>query len=537
MALFPEASTMDFPSLLFMMVVYGYILMKGSQLIGDGSEMLLLMYGPGIIGGLLIPILGAIPDCAVILVSGLGGGKKEEIQHELSVGVGTLVGSTVMLLTLPWAIGVYLGRRDLDAKTGQVVQPSHGGAKVTHFSFKTNGVSILEEIPGTAKIMILSSLIYLIIQIPAFIYKNTSDAGAKEEAPFALAGLIIAFCGFSLYCYFQYASAQRGEITKLQQEALRREQWKKSLDSKVGSKEFQEFIFKKHDKDNSGYIEAVELKTALAELGLNLNRQSVQDLLAEIDIGHKEDGDEGKKDGKISLNEFKHAINSWLKEGASSSKSLSNKSKVDDIINSNDNNPKDNLVPFSQDINIKNIEEGKESNEEQEEEDEEEFWDLTDTQIKLKAFVLLLVGTAICTVFSDPMVDIISSVGTKLNISPFYISFVVTPLASNASEVIAGLMFAKKKTTQSISLTLATLHGAATMNSTLALGIFMSLIYFRNLSWSFSAEVITVIFVILVVGLNSLTRTIKLWQAAIVVSLYPLSILLVYIMENQLGLD
>ena len=107
MSLFPEASTMDFPALIFMMGVYGYILMIGSQTISSGSEMLLLIYGPGIVGGLLIPILGAIPDCAIILISGLGSGNKEEIQHELSVGVGTLVGSTVMLLTVPWAMGVY----------------------------------------------------------------------------------------------------------------------------------------------------------------------------------------------------------------------------------------------------------------------------------------------------------------------------------------------------------------------------------------------------------------------------------------------
>ena len=84
MALFPEASTMDFPALIFMMIVYGYILLTASQLIVSGSEMLLLMYGPGIIGGLLIPILGAIPDCAVILVSGLGGEVKKKSKRNLA---------------------------------------------------------------------------------------------------------------------------------------------------------------------------------------------------------------------------------------------------------------------------------------------------------------------------------------------------------------------------------------------------------------------------------------------------------------------
>jgi Ca2+/Na+ antiporter len=524
MSIFPEASSMDFSSLVFMMIVYGYILMKGSQLIGDGSEMLLLMYGPGIVGGLLIPILGAVPDCAVILISGLGSGEKEQIQHELSVGVGTLVGSTVMLLTVPWAIGIFLGRKDIDTRTGTTVTK---GPKLTHFSLKTNGVSVIKEISGTAKVMMLASMTYLIIQIPAFFYKNKPDGGASEEAPYALVGLIIAFTAFSLYCYFQYASAQNRETIKLQQENLRREQWKKNIDNKLSSTEYQELIFKKHDKDNSGYIEAVELKSALAELGLRVDRITVQQILDQIDVGHKDDGDEGKKDGKISLNEFKHAINLWISEGKST-KIVKNPDENDKI--NNLENMDINLIPIKNEVNEQNSVKS-------EEEDEEEFWELSDFQLKIKAFFLLLVGTAICTIFSDPMVDVISSLGTKMNISPFYISFVVTPLASNASEVIAGLMFARKKTTESISLTLATLHGAATMNSTLALGIFMSLIYFRNLSWSFSAEVITVIIVIFIVGINSLKRTIKLWQAVIVGLMYPFSILIVFLLENILGLD
>ena len=75
----------------------------------------------------------------------------------------------------------------------------------------------------------------------------------------------------------------------------------------------------------------------------------------------------------------------------------------------------------------------------------------------------MAISTFIVTLVSDPMVDVISNVGKKMGISAFYVSFVVTPFASNASEVIAGLLFARKKTTESISLTLATLHGASTM--------------------------------------------------------------------------
>ena len=37
-------------------------------------------------GSILLPILGAIPDCGIIIVSGLG--EKAEAQEKLSVGVG-----------------------------------------------------------------------------------------------------------------------------------------------------------------------------------------------------------------------------------------------------------------------------------------------------------------------------------------------------------------------------------------------------------------------------------------------------------------
>lgn len=176
--------------------------------------------------------------------------------------------------------------------------------------------------------MMLASLSYLIIQIPAFFYKNTSDSGVSEEAPFALTGVIVTFGAFCAYCWFQYSSAQRTEMTRIQQEALRRDQWKKSLDHKVGTSEFQEIIFKKHDKDNSGYIEIGELKNALEELGLKGERRDINNLLEQIDIGHKEDGDEGKRDGRISLNEFKAAVNKWVREGKSSRGG--NEKKVDD---------------------------------------------------------------------------------------------------------------------------------------------------------------------------------------------------------------
>jgi Ca2+/Na+ antiporter len=55
---------------------------------------------------------------------------------------------------------------------------------------------------------------------------------------------------------------------------------------------------------------------------------------------------------------------------------------------------------------------------------------------------------------------------------PFFVSFIITPFCSNASELISSLIFASKKKVENASLTYSQLYGAATMNNTLCLGIF-----------------------------------------------------------------
>lgn len=100
------------------MVIYGYCLLQGAKLLSDGSEMLLEVLDPGLIGGaqssachscwpeaytwpprgstgqwlsnwmrcagLVLPILGALPDSLIIIASGLGG-SAEEAQEQVHV--------------------------------------------------------------------------------------------------------------------------------------------------------------------------------------------------------------------------------------------------------------------------------------------------------------------------------------------------------------------------------------------------------------------------------------------------------------------
>ena len=70
-------------------------------------------------------------------------------------------------------------------------------------------------------------------------------------------------------------------------------------------------------------------------------------------------------------------------------------------------------------------------------------------------------GTLLVIVFSDPMVDVMSNVGTRLEVPPFYVAFCLAPLASNASELIASLAYAGKKSRKTITVALAAIGAVA----------------------------------------------------------------------------
>lgn len=70
----------------------------------------------GLVGAVVLPMLGAVPDCAIMLFSGLG--SIEKAQETSSVGVGALAGSTIMLMTIPWCISVTSGRVNMNGPNG-----------------------------------------------------------------------------------------------------------------------------------------------------------------------------------------------------------------------------------------------------------------------------------------------------------------------------------------------------------------------------------------------------------------------------------
>ncbi|CAM9723778.1 unnamed protein product, partial [Phaeothamnion confervicola] len=178
-------------------------------MISDGSELLLLVPAvAGIVGSVVLPVLGAVPDGAIVLFSGLG----SDAQSQLEVGVGALAGSTIMLLTIPWFLSVYAGRVSIDRTTGVCTykRPANSPdwAKLTpsgDASLYYTGVTGSPQLKIGGGLMILTALSYLIIQGPAFLYSGDDDTEVSAgEHNFALAGMITCLAFFMGYLYYQW---------------------------------------------------------------------------------------------------------------------------------------------------------------------------------------------------------------------------------------------------------------------------------------------------------------------------------------------
>ena len=82
----------------------------------------------------------------------------------------------------------------------------------------------------------------------------------------------------------------------------------------------------------------------------------------------------------------------------------------------------------------------------------------------------------------------------------------------------------------------AALEGAACMNNTFCLAIFMALVYFKSLAWKFSAETLAILIVEGLVACIAMCATQKVYHALLALALFPLSLVFVATLEAN-GFD
>ncbi|KAK4255573.1 hypothetical protein QN277_008559 [Acacia crassicarpa] len=497
----------------FLVLVYGYLMFMAAKLMSRGSEILLQILGPGIIGGLFLPVLSSLPDAAIILASGLSG-SKETAQTQVSVGMGLLAGSTVMLLTLLWGSCLVVGKCDIENSVAIDQKDTKA------FSLTGSGVSTDIWTSYGARIMIISIIPFLIVQLPQVLPSIFSSPTAILLAFIVSVSLMIVY---SLYQVFQ-PWIQRRRLVYVKHKNLM-SGLLKHLKSQVGGRRFLKDdgepntevikkVFERLDKNSDGYITAKDLRALI--IGMHLEEtdmelgEAAEEIMLDFDKSH---------DSRIDMEEFVRGITRWLQKVKHSARKNEQCPTTPRLLNN-----------FHQ----KTIEE-----------QEMLLGDHSDETTgsvgnprwnTMKAVLMLLLGTVVASVFADPLVDAVDNFSTATSIPSFFVSFLILPFASSG-EIVSGLIFASRKKIRTASLTYSEIYGSVTMSNMLSLSVFLGLVYIRGLSWNFSSEVLIILIVCTIMGLiASFRTTFPLWMSFIALALYPFSLLLIYILDYVVGL-
>eukprot|EP00268_Persea_americana_P005394 TRINITY_DN11803_c1_g1_i3.p1 TRINITY_DN11803_c1_g1~~TRINITY_DN11803_c1_g1_i3.p1 ORF type:complete len:390 (-),score=51.12 TRINITY_DN11803_c1_g1_i3:810-1979(-) len=291
---------------LFLMLAYGYLMLRAAICLSTGSELLLNILGSGVIGGFLLPVLGAFPDALLILVSGLSG-SKETAQNQVSIGMGLLAGSTVMLLTWLWGSCVVTGKCDLSEDS--IALDSQDSKWC---SLIGSGVTTDSPTSYAARIMLISVIPFFIVQLQA-VFKSSSG---KRIA--ILVSLVVSIAFLLSYCLYQvfqtwiqersrkYAKLKlvmSGIIRSVQKDPLG---WPLIKNGKPNTPVLEK-IFQRIDQDSNEYISPAELRALIVGIdfhGINLNADdAVMIVMRDFDTSH---------DNKISKDEFITGLSKWL---------------------------------------------------------------------------------------------------------------------------------------------------------------------------------------------------------------------------------
>ncbi|XVE86381.1 hypothetical protein DITRI_Ditri18aG0030400 [Diplodiscus trichospermus] len=488
----------------FLILVYGYLMFSAAKLLCNGCEILLEILGPGIIGGLLLPVLSSLPDAIIILASGISG-SQETAQSQVSVGIGLLAGSTVMLLTLTWGSCLVLGKCDLDSSLSRDPRDTKG------MSLTGSGVSTDIWTSYAARIMAISIIPFIIVQLPSVLHTTSQSRIAILIALVVSVSLLISY---SLYQVFQPWIQKRriafakhkhvisGILKHLSVRALGR----LLTDDGEPNTTVIERLFMMIDENGDGRLSPAELRALV--LGIKFDEidmdieDAVEKVMKEFDTSC---------DSFIDIDEFVKGISKWLNEAKRTAEQQGTllhhfheqTKKEHHLLGDHDGH-------FGE--TVKNP-----------------VWNT------FKAVMMLLIGTIVAAIFADPLVDAVDDFSTASSIPSFFVSFVILPIACT-SEAVSALNFARRKKLTTASLTYSQIYGSVTMSNILSLSVFLALVYFRDLNWDFAAEVLVILIVCIVMGaIASFRTTFPLWMSLVAYALYPFSLLLVYILDYVFG--
>ncbi|XP_030932662.1 sodium/calcium exchanger NCL-like [Quercus lobata] len=496
---------------LFLMVVYGYLMYFAAMSLTEGSEHLMKILGPGIVGSLVLPILGALPDAMLVIVSGIFG-TTETAQSQISIGMGMVAGSTVLLLTIIWGSCVIAGKCDLVDSIALDAQDTKG------FNLTESGISTDIWTSYAARLMLISVIPLLIVQIPQIL---NSILWRHIAVMIGLIASLLLFVSYSTYQVLQPKIQKRkidyvkhkhvflGFLKHLKKRALGRLLDENGEPDRVTI----ENLFSSIDANHDGHISDSELRALM--VGINFE---------EIDLDQSAAVDKIMNDFDTSGNsvidkdEFVNGISRWLNKAKLAAARNAVPFSITTFIN--DYHKKTKREHDLLDVGGSNEVEGVKKSK----------------QASIKAVLSLLLGTIIAAAFADPLVDTIDNFADATSIPAFFISFIVLPLATSSRDTVSAIRLASQDKRHTASLSFSEIYATVTIHNVLSIPVFLALVYIRGLTWDFSSEVLVILIVSIVMGsLGSFRTHFPLWTSILAILLYPFSLALIYVLHYYYG--
>jgi len=343
----------------------------------------------------------------------------------LSVGVGALAGSTIMLLTVPWFLSIVGGRVNIVDGLASYKQPKLTPSN--SLSFWGTGVNVGKLTNKGAYIMIFTSLTYFFLQIPAIALsgKSEQDVAAGENL-WSLIGFSLCTLFFFWYLFYQYqikdldmenGSLQKELIEEKIREAIEKEQitllgvmseYLKTLPPSATSYSRSEYsplvppdtlsmlknvcypFFKKYDIDGNGALDVREIGACFKDLGEKVSGKELQAIFRKM---------ERRGQGNLMYDEFVEGVTEYL---------LNNQKLMNREATHN--------LQYQKAVN-----DGDDDGEEEEMPEDLSSLSPEDQQkrIIMRSMWMLGLGTAIVLLISDPMVGVLSEIGKRTGVQQY----------------------------------------------------------------------------------------------------------------------
>ncbi|WJX73220.1 hypothetical protein P8452_57029 [Trifolium repens] len=154
----------------------------------------------------------------------------------------------------------------------------------------------------------------------------------------------------------------------------------------------------------------------------------------------------------------------------------------------------------------------------------------------LKAIAYVVLGITMLSLLAEPLIATVQKFSEAAGISSFFVSFILVPFATNFREATSAIKKASYKKSSNTSHIIYEIYGAVFMNNILGFVVISILIYMRNITWEFSADVLVVAIVCVVMGVTASFRaTFPLWTSLPAYLLYLISLVLVYVLKDVLN--